>query len=203
MIEQSHSGDRRLPRNPLVGSVRDLARALRDRLEDLQREAEGESLARARSMTDALLDELGALASNEDEGEEESEDGVDAEAFPSEPPTGERPILRDDAVPGPLRTIEIGPRARWYRWEGRVVSLERRRALRGILGCLAAVAPEPASGEAIVAAGWPEERVLPAAAASRVRTAIATLRRLGLRDILLTTGDGYRIDANVVVHGQL
>ncbi len=82
------------------------------------------------------------------------------------------------------------------------VHLHRRRALHGILLALAKGARSSAgvSKEALLAAGWPNERVLQNAAASRVRTAIATLRRFGLRDVVITTGDGYTLDADVFFH---
>jgi DNA-binding SARP family transcriptional activator len=53
--------------------------------------------------------------------------------------------------------------------------------------------------EALLDAGWPGERVFAAAARKRVRSAIATLRALGLRDLLVTTGDGYMLDARTVL----
>jgi predicted ATPase len=42
-------------------------------------------------------------------------------------------------------------------------------------------------------ATWPDERILPAAAKNRVRVAIAQLRSLGLREVLQTQGEGYRL----------
>lgn len=43
-------------------------------------------------------------------------------------------------------------------------------------------------------ATWPDEQILPAAAKNRVRVAIAQLRSLGLREVLQTEGEGYRLD---------
>lgn len=51
----------------------------------------------------------------------------------------------------------------------------------------------------LFAAGWPGERALPAAAASRVYVAISTLRKLGLKDLLIRDETGYRFDPNVPV----
>ena len=51
----------------------------------------------------------------------------------------------------------------------------------------------------IVEAGWPGERILPVAAANRAKVAIATLRRLGLRQVLQTRNDGYLLDPRVPV----
>ncbi len=86
------------------------------------------------------------------------------------------------------------------------VSLARRKALRAILRTLVearlARPGVPLSVEALVAAGWPGEKVLAAAGAERVYAAIATLRRLGLRGFLEQQGAGYllRADRPVVTH---
>jgi hypothetical protein len=99
-----------------------------------------------------------------------------------------------------LVRLAIGPGASWFRVDGQErISLRRRRALPGILLAFAAAgAHRPLPLEAIVAAGWPDERVLRKAAELRVRSAISTLRRLGLRGLLVTTGSGYVLDAQVV-----
>jgi hypothetical protein len=57
----------------------------------------------------------------------------------------------------------------------------------------------PLDVAALVQAGWPGERVLHDAGTSRVYTAIAQLRREGLRDILLRRDDGYLLDPTVAV----
>jgi hypothetical protein len=51
--------------------------------------------------------------------------------------------------------------------------------------------------DALLEAGWPGERVLAEAGATRVRVAIATLRSLGLGDVLQTRDDGYLLDPDV------
>ena len=51
----------------------------------------------------------------------------------------------------------------------------------------------------LIAAGWPGERIGAEAARKRLRTAIWTLRKMGLEPILLTRDDGYLIDPTVVV----
>jgi len=87
--------------------------------------------------------------------------------------------------------------------EGPSVCLRRRHAVRGVLRALVdargAQPGVPLSVEALVAAGWPDERILPAAAAGRVYTAIATLRRMGLRGVLEQSGPGYLIPAQIPV----
>jgi hypothetical protein len=46
-------------------------------------------------------------------------------------------------------------------------------------------------------AGWPGERATPTAAAMRVYTAIHSLRRLGLRGLLVRRRRGYVLDIDV------
>jgi DNA-binding response OmpR family regulator len=95
--------------------------------------------------------------------------------------------------------IWIDARAFWFRvGDGPTINLRRRRSLRQMLNALASSPRVPISSDALMAAGWDDERVLPNAASARVRTAIATLRRLGLRELLVTTGDGYMLDADVI-----
>ena len=101
----------------------------------------------------------------------------------------------------PRPRIWIGRDAYWFEVEsGERVNLTRRGALRRILLALAeAPGSTSLAYEPLTAAGWPDERILPRAAELRVRAAIKTLRRLGLRDVLVTTGDGYRLDAHVLL----
>ncbi|MFO0618804.1 MAG: NACHT domain-containing protein [Polyangiaceae bacterium] len=103
-----------------------------------------------------------------------------------------------------------GPRLRtpkdglWFALgDGPHVDLGRRGALRRILLALAD-AHARGRGEtldvaSLTSSGWPNERILVEAASTRVRVAIATLRKLGLRDVLLTRDDGYLLDPEVVV----
>jgi hypothetical protein len=48
-------------------------------------------------------------------------------------------------------------------------------------------------------AGWPGERANPTAAAMRVYTAIHSLRRLGLRGLLVRRRRGYVLDIDVYI----
>lgn len=99
--------------------------------------------------------------------------------------------------------LVVGPDGLWFR-PPRVkssVRLHRRRALQRILHSLAEHRLK-APGEALsiprlVERGWPGERVLPEAGTERVYTAIATLRKLGLRRLLLQRDDGYLLDPEV------
>ena len=85
--------------------------------------------------------------------------------------------------------------------DGPAIDLERRPTLRRVLDGLVLrrrTAPgQPMDLEALLAAGWPGERVQPQAAANRVYVAIATLRKLGLRDVILSREDGYLLDPEV------
>jgi hypothetical protein len=76
--------------------------------------------------------------------------------------------------------------------------------LRALVDARSSQPGVPVSVETLVAAGWPGERILPAAAAGRVYTAIATLRRMGLRGVVEQTGTGYLIPPQipVVLHEQ-
>jgi hypothetical protein len=48
-------------------------------------------------------------------------------------------------------------------------------------------------------AGWPGERIGADAAANRVRVALTTLRKLGLRDVIKTGQGGYLLDPAMAV----
>jgi predicted ATPase len=106
-------------------------------------------------------------------------------------------LARHRAVGGSV--LNLGPDALWFALEETErVDLARRGPMRRMLVALVA-AREGAPGrtldrEALFSAGWPGERVLEEAASTRVRVAIATLRKLGLRETLLTRDDGYLLD---------
>ncbi|MFO0565269.1 MAG: AAA family ATPase [Polyangiaceae bacterium] len=110
----------------------------------------------------------------------------------------------------PEKPLLIARDASFFRLFGQEhgVPLERRRAVREVLRALVEARSRqpgvPVSVETLVAAGWPGERILPAAAAGRVYTAISTLRRLGLRNVVEQSGTGYLIPAEVpiVFHDQ-
>lgn len=104
------------------------------------------------------------------------------------------------SIPPPLgEELIIGDEAREFRVPGgRKVILERRRAVRLILLKLVQARQEQPGValplDALLAAGWPGERVLPQAGASRVYVALGTLRRLGLRGLLISRDGGYLLD---------
>ena len=79
------------------------------------------------------------------------------------------------------------------------MGLERRRSLALLLDHLATARLErpgtTARPATLFTAAWPGEKAIAAAAAHRVRVAVATLRKMGLRDALVTTPDGYALSA--------
>ncbi|MEM7675869.1 MAG: hypothetical protein AAF449_07690 [Myxococcota bacterium] len=103
------------------------------------------------------------------------------------------------------RRLTIGADARWFQIDGRpAVSLVRRTALRRLLLVVLnrRAQREAASVQDMIQAGWPRENLNAAQGATRVYTAIRTLRRMGLENILLTTDRGYEIAAEVDVVSQ-
>lgn len=105
------------------------------------------------------------------------------------------------------RALVIGGEARWFRPpHAEPVDLERRKPLRLMLERLARHRldrpGEPLPWEGLLEAGWPGERVILSAGAHRVRVAVSTLRKLGLRAVLLTVDDGYMLDPAVPVQLQ-
>ena len=108
--------------------------------------------------------------------------------------------LRLHDVPQPRLVIAAG--AEWFQLGGRApVVIETRIPLRRLLLALGemrlanpgAVLPVTAAFEA----GWPGERATPTAAAMRVYTAVHSLRRLGLRGLLVRKRRGYILDVDV------
>jgi tetratricopeptide (TPR) repeat protein len=100
--------------------------------------------------------------------------------------------------------LVVSASGRWFAPpRGQRVSLDTRHALRLILGSLAqqreASPGTPLDVAALLQVGWPGERVLHDAGASRVYTAVAQLRREGLRDLLLRRDDGYLLDPGVAI----
>jgi hypothetical protein len=98
----------------------------------------------------------------------------------------------------------VSAEGRWFQLPGEdVVSLERWRSLQRVLARLADERRErpgaSLSVEALVLAGWPGERMLARAGATRVYTAIASLRRLGLREVLLSSEQGYMLAPGVPI----
>lgn len=96
----------------------------------------------------------------------------------------------------------VGEDASFFRLSetGDAVSLVRRKAVRAVFQALVEARLSrpgvPVAVEALVAAGWPGERMVAGAGTERVYAAIATLRRMGLRGLILQQGDGYLLPAD-------
>ncbi|MCA9605041.1 MAG: hypothetical protein KC619_05580, partial [Myxococcales bacterium] len=75
--------------------------------------------------------------------------------------------------------VELGRRALLWRLVERL--LEAHDTARG----------EPLTTEQLVEAGWPDEKILPEAARTRLYTAIRSLRKAGLEEVLWSRDGGY------------
>lgn len=96
----------------------------------------------------------------------------------------------------------VGERGLWFQPpRGEKVTLEKRKPLRLIVERLLWLRLESAgtalAWDGLLQAGWPDEKVIASAGAHRVRVAVSTLRKLGLRGVLITNDDGYLFDPEV------
>ncbi len=111
--------------------------------------------------------------------------------------------VESESAAASKNALVVGPNGVWFRppRARASVRLHRRRALQRLTHHLAerrlSAPGEAVSIPHLVQAGWPGERVLPEAGTERVYTAVATLRRLGLRKLLLQRDDGYLLDPEV------
>jgi hypothetical protein len=101
----------------------------------------------------------------------------------------------------------LSPDGRSFRFaNGDPVDLTRKRALRLVLLRLVAHREaEPGvalSQDEVLAAGWPGQRMDVESGSQRVRTAIWTLRKLGLGTQLVTHDDGYLLEPSVMVRHE-
>ena len=84
---------------------------------------------------------------------------------------------------------------------GKTIDLSRRAPARRIfLRLLLDVHDAPGRGisrHVLFEAGWPAQEISETSASRRVYGAISTLRKLGLRNQILNSGDGYFLDPNV------
>lgn len=91
---------------------------------------------------------------------------------------------------------------RWFTTPGgQKYDLERRKTLARVLATLI-TARQESPGRALSVAdlldrAWAEEKLLPRAGANRVYVAVTTLRKMGLKDLLVRTDAGYVLDAEV------
>jgi serine/threonine protein kinase/predicted ATPase/Tfp pilus assembly protein PilF len=118
---------------------------------------------------------------------------------PASPSTG---AATADIGGNKCRRVMVAASGRWFEVPGAArVSLQRRRALRLILQALLdrrIDAPNVALTQPeLLEAGWPGEKVKHEAGTLRVYNAVSTLRKLGLRQVLLSRDDGYLLDPGV------
>src|SRR5690606_25430945 len=119
-------------------------------------------------------------------------------------------IARTESSVGVV-VLTIGPEGMWFQLGGpdrdrKRVSLEKHRVLPRLLCCLAshhAASSGPIPADQLIAAGWPEEKILPGAASQRLRVAISTLRKLGLADAVLHRDGGYFLDPAILVRSEM
>ncbi len=109
-----------------------------------------------------------------------------------------------EGAPPARGALLLGPDAAWFRVSGaEPVVLERRRPLRQILALLSAerlARPGVASSLiSLLRAGWPGERPSHESAKNRVHVAISTLRKLGLREMLISQEDGWLLDPSIAI----
>src|ERR1019366_3039622 len=97
----------------------------------------------------------------------------------------------------------IGPGAAWFRApRGRWNDLRDRQAARLLLWALAEDHRARGTGlssEALWQAGWPGERIAPAAQANRLNVTLAYLRKCGLSGHLLRKDGAYVLDLGLKV----
>lgn len=107
--------------------------------------------------------------------------------------------LKQTVAASPRASLEATVDGRWFRvGAADPVDISRRAAQRRILAALL-TAESPLDIHAVVEAGWPGERLHPEAGRARAYTAIRSLRRFGLQDILVRIDDGYALDPAVPV----
>jgi predicted ATPase len=93
-------------------------------------------------------------------------------------------------------SILIDPLGRWFQMPGgTAVDLSRKRTLRPFLLAFARLHFESPGSTLnlaeITEAAWPGERIMEEAMKNRIYVTIATLRRMGLKEVLVTRGTGY------------
>jgi hypothetical protein len=99
-------------------------------------------------------------------------------------------------------TLTIARDASWFRPpRASRVDIAGRKALRGVLHELAGARlrgpGRPTTIEDLLLAGWPGEKVIKRSGCNRVYVAIATLRQLGLGELLRKHATGYLLDPDV------
>lgn len=102
---------------------------------------------------------------------------------------------------GESAEMRVGPGGAWFKIDGALVDLRRRATLARVFALLVDQRERQPGGaasvEAILAAGWPGERISASSGAQRVHTAVWTLRRLGGSELIARDEQGYFINPDV------
>ncbi|MCA9539843.1 MAG: hypothetical protein KC620_13190, partial [Myxococcales bacterium] len=130
--------------------------------------------------------------------------GVDREPLRRPAPAELSEALRALEAPhDPLSAVVVAVDGAWMRVDNRTVDLRRRGSLKRILAALAdahARGQAPLDTDALLAAGWPGERMSHDSGRNRVYTAVSTLRAEGLRPFVEKLDGGYRFAPSTVIH---
>jgi predicted ATPase len=98
--------------------------------------------------------------------------------------------------------FQVAADGAWMGHAGRHVECSRRAAAQRLLAALARARAETPGkaipSEDLVAAGWPNEQIMPSAAKNRLRVALSWLRKNGLGQALQSRADGYLLDPTLV-----
>jgi len=113
---------------------------------------------------------------------------------------GEKPNLE----PTPAGVLTIAGDGSWFEPPGKKpVDLSQRPTVARLLAALAHGHRDDSERALnvteLLAIGWPDERVIERAGANRVYVALTTLRKLGLRDWITRTRQGYQIPREIRV----
>jgi len=100
-------------------------------------------------------------------------------------------------------TFVVSGAGDWFRYERERTDIAKRRILCRLVAVLAEQrqnSPGTAiSVDELLAAGWPDEQIIHEAGRNRVHVALTTLRKLGLRDVILRRDDGYLFDPDIPI----
>jgi predicted ATPase len=108
------------------------------------------------------------------------------------------------AANAPADALVVEAKGAWFRVPGgEVIDLRMRRAARLLLVTLVRARVESPGRalpmEDLLRGGWPGEKLIPHAGASRVYTMLTTLRNLGLRGLILSRREGHLLDPAVPI----
>jgi predicted ATPase len=120
-------------------------------------------------------------------------------AEPASPRAGDAAAPADDdalLVDRDQRWIRVPRRVRWVRFGRRTVLWN---LLLELCEARLRTPGQPVSADAMIAAGWPGQSVLPSSAQNRLHVAVNALRKLGLRQLIVTRDDGYLLAPSVPV----